>query len=138
LEFELWEQFEPLAERILKGERVVKDKWQEVDAIAAQMDRVPDVIEGYLQIYGELIEARKQLFDFVRDELLKLKDGTEAKESFRTFGVARLKRFNEAMERVQSNVRAGTPFEPSTFGNPKQQAAQDIKDITAFKRTLKP
>ncbi len=138
LEFELWAEFEPLAERILKGERVVKDKWTEVDAIAAQMEHVPDVIESYLQIYGELIEARKQLFNFVRDELLKLQDGTPAKESFRTFSVARLKRFNEAMERVQSNVRAGTPFEPSAFGNPQQQVAQDIKDITAFRQTLKP
>ncbi len=137
-EFDLWAQFEPLAERILKGEHIVKDKWTEVDALAAQMDRVPDVIESYLNIYAELIQARLQLFNFVRDELLKLKDGSEQKKSFHAFSIARLKRFNEAMQRVQDNVRAGTPFEASAFGNPKMEAAQDIKDITAFKRTLKP
>lgn len=137
-EFELWEQFEPLAERILKGEHIVRENWSEVNAITAQMNKVPGVIEGYLNTYNDLIQARLQLFTFVRDELLKLKDGSQAKVSFRLFSIERIKWFNEAMQRVQSNVRAGVPFDASAFGNPKQQAAQDVKDITAFKRTLKP
>lgn len=133
---ELTALLDPLAERIVKGDKVEKPAWPEVDAIEKQMQAAVLIMDGYAKYYGELKAARTKFSLFVMSELGHFVAKSKSWESLRLFAVERVKLFLAEMDTVVKNVRAGTAFDAKTAQDPQKRLAQYESEVQAFAKKL--
>ncbi len=131
-ETELLALLEPVADLAIKGNKVDKSAWPEVDAIAVQMTNAEKVMEGYAKHFGELNTARTQFAQFTFRTMSQFKAQSKGWEDTRLFAVERLKKFLAEMDDIQKEIRAGVAFDPAKYLEPQKRLAQFEKEVTDF------
>lgn len=137
LKTKLWAEFEPLADRIRKGERITRPKWQEVETLKAQYAQAANVFEPYLPVYAQVLKARPEFSYFVMDILRKYTAKSPQWEKIRLFAVERIKALMQMQTDMVTAVRKGKPFDPAVFKDPKPLLEQYKKEVADFAKTVK-
>lgn len=133
---ELSALFDPLGERIVKGEVIAKPSWPEVDKLDTEMQNVVKLAESYSKYFDELSDAKTQFMQFATRELGSFTAKSKAWEDLRLFIVERLKQYLSDLDAVVVNVRAGVPFDPKVNQDPKQRLLQNQAQVQSFEKTL--
>jgi hypothetical protein len=122
LQDELLTAFDPVAQRVLKKEKVKLDTWPELDAIGQKYDKSLDLIEPYLPLYQDSLIQTPVLLQFIADLLRQLKDPRRKLVRVKLVALKDVD-FQQEMKRwrddVTDKVQAGEPFNPRKLKTPK-------------------
>lgn len=137
LKDKLWSEFEPLADRVRKGEHITMPKWQAVEQLRAQYMQSAHVIEPYLPYFAQLSDERTKFSYYAHAELTKFPAKSASWEKVRVFAAERLKKAYAMMDAVEVAIRQGKPFDPAVFKDPVKVIQGYRDELAKFIKTVK-
>jgi hypothetical protein len=131
---------DPLARRILKGERVVKPSWPELDALRQESVRSLRVTEQYLPSYARAISARSESQQLADEQLRRVPAGAR-RERLQGQILDRRQRLLDELERIEAaierRVRAGQPFVRSEVPDPREALRRYRREVARLTRGVR-